>query len=101
MDDFLKRYLVPKLNQNQINDLNSPRSPKEREAVINSLPREKWGAELSKEFLMEQYQMAEKHLEKCSTSSVIREMQIKTTVRFHLTSVRMAKIKNLCESSCW
>jgi hypothetical protein len=38
MDNFLDRYQVPKLNQDQINDLNSPISPKEIETVINSLP---------------------------------------------------------------
>ena len=41
MDNFLDRYQVPKLNQDQINDLNSPISPKEIEAVINSLPTKK------------------------------------------------------------
>ena len=38
MDKFLDRYQVPKLNQDQVNDLNNPTSPKEIEAVINSLP---------------------------------------------------------------
>ena len=45
--------------------------------------------------------MVEKHLKKGSTSLVIREMQIKTTLRFHLTPVRMAKIKNSGDSRCW
>ena len=45
--------------------------------------------------------MAEKHLRKCSTSLTIREMQIKTTLRFHLTPVRLAKIKNSDDSRCW
>jgi hypothetical protein len=42
--------------------------------------------------------MAEKHLKKCSTSLIIREMQIKTTLRFHFTPVRMAKIKTSGDS---
>ena len=41
MDNFLERYQVPKLNQDQINNLNSPISPKEIEAVINALPTKK------------------------------------------------------------
>ena len=45
--------------------------------------------------------MGEKHVRKCSTSWVVREMQIKTTLRFHLTPVRMAKIKNSDDSRCW
>ena len=59
------------------------------------------GIELKKEFSTEEYKMAEKHLKKCSTSLVIREMKIKTTLRFHITPVRMAKIKNSGESRCW
>jgi hypothetical protein len=55
----------------------------------------------NKEFSPEEYRMAEKHLKKCSASLIIREMQIKTTLRFHLTPVRMAKIKNSGDSRCW
>jgi hypothetical protein len=45
--------------------------------------------------------MAEKHLKKCSTLLVDREMQIKMTLRFHLTPVRVAKIKNSSDSRRW
>jgi hypothetical protein len=48
--------------------------------------------ELNKEFSTKEYRMSEKHLKTCSTSLVIREMQIKTTLRFYLTPFIMAKI---------
>jgi hypothetical protein len=58
------------------------------------------GAEINREFSTEETRMAEKHLKKHSTSLVISEMQIKTTLRFHLTPVRIAKIKNSGDSRC-
>jgi hypothetical protein len=45
--------------------------------------------------------VAERYLKKCSASLIIREMQIKTNLRFHLTPVRMAKLKNSGDSRCW
>jgi hypothetical protein len=57
-------------------------------------PIEKCGTELNKDFSTEEYQMAEKHLKKCSASLIISKMKNKTTLRFHLTLVRIAKIKN-------
>jgi hypothetical protein len=64
-------------------------------------PFKKWGTELNKEFSTEEKRMAEKHLKNCSTSLIIREMQVITTLRFHLTPVKMAKFKNSGDSRCW
>jgi hypothetical protein len=91
---YIRNRLITRIYR-ELKKLNSPK--------INNkeIPIKKWAVELNRTFLKEETQMAKKHMKNCSPTLAIKKMQIKTTLRFHPTPVRIAIIKYTNNNWCW
>ena len=99
-----KQKTIYRMGENSFNDANDKGLISNiYKQLINSIARKKnWEkGRRSRHFSKEDIWMANRHMNKCSISLIIRELQIKTTMKYHLTLVRMPIISKSTNNRCW